>query len=132
MQNGFRKNDIIDKRLMVDWDMSSASDLAESSAVIDILEQGGFNESAQFQLELTDEQTAGTEIVLTVSSCDTPDGTFVDTQTLTATPRADGEDMSWERVSCHCKRFIKVTPSVKNAEGAATTGEGKLRFIIAC
>lgn len=131
MLDGFQKKGIVDARLMCSWDLTSSTDLAKSSPVFDILEQGGFSDFAQFQLELTDAQTEGTVIALTISSSATADGTFVDSMTLTTTPRADGEDMSWERISAHCKRFIKVTPSVLDSEGEATTGTGKLIFRIA-
>lgn len=132
MQYGFLKNGIVDSRLMLDWDMSSATDLAKASPVYDMQEQGGFSEKAQFQMEVRGTLPEGGAATLTISSCDTPDGTFVATQTLTSTLRSDGEDMSWERISCHCKRFVKVTASVVDDEAAAATGTGVLRFQIAC
>lgn len=126
MLDGFRKNGIVDARLMCAWDLTDGEDIAKASPVFDILEQGGFSDSAQFQLELTEAQSEGVTATLTIASSATADGTFVDCMTLTTAPREDGEDMSWERISAHCKRFIKVTPTLSEA-----TGKGKLIFRIA-
>lgn len=126
MLDGFSKNGIVDARLMCVWDLTNAEDIAQPSPVMDMLEQGGFSDRAQFQLELTEAQDEGVTAALTIASSATADGTYTECMTLTTAPRADGEDMSWERISAHCKRFIKVTPSLSGGDG-----KGKLVFRIA-
>lgn len=133
MLNSYRRNTTVDKRLMHEWDLTDSTALKEASPVFDILEQGGFNERVQFQLNLSEEQAEGVAVKLTVECSDEPDGTFVTAQELTSEPRADGEDLTYERVSCHCKRYVKVTPSVSIASGAAsgTAASGTVQFAIA-